>query len=202
MNCGKCANAKSICCSVQYQSCLRKRIWKQKFCTMIGRSSCQEAITDGRVVARSSSRNCLRSHGCCRVTSFFLAEAFQSQGFAVPKFGMTSYSVYQRIWAEQTRQQDPGLRAGRAAEGDRRGAISRRSRHRRGVPLFQSRTRRDARRLRRAVHERALPGILAMAVRNEYYDTLEAYLAALDAAAYIPHGRAAPRIHGQRSKPA
>ena len=29
--------------------------------------------------------------------SFYLAEAFQSQGFAVPKFGMTSYSVYQRI---------------------------------------------------------------------------------------------------------
>jgi DNA-binding transcriptional LysR family regulator len=28
---------------------------------------------------------------------FFLAEAFQSQGFAVPKFGVTSYSVYQRI---------------------------------------------------------------------------------------------------------
>ena len=46
------------------------------------------------------------------------------------------------------------------------------------------------------------PGILAMAVRNEYYDTLEAYLAALDAAAFVPHGRAAPRTHGQRSKPA
>ena len=29
--------------------------------------------------------------------SFYLAEAFQSQGFAAPKFGMTSYSVYQRI---------------------------------------------------------------------------------------------------------
>jgi DNA-binding transcriptional LysR family regulator len=29
--------------------------------------------------------------------SFYLAEAFQSQGFAVPKFGVTSYSVYQRI---------------------------------------------------------------------------------------------------------
>jgi DNA-binding transcriptional LysR family regulator len=28
---------------------------------------------------------------------FYLAEAFQSQGFAAPKFGMTSYSVYQRI---------------------------------------------------------------------------------------------------------
>jgi DNA-binding transcriptional LysR family regulator len=28
---------------------------------------------------------------------FFLAEAFQSQGLAVPKFGVTSYSVYQRI---------------------------------------------------------------------------------------------------------
>ena len=28
---------------------------------------------------------------------FFLTEAFQSRGFAVPKFGMTSYSVYQRI---------------------------------------------------------------------------------------------------------
>ena len=28
---------------------------------------------------------------------FFLAEAFQSRGFAVPKFGVTSYSVYQRI---------------------------------------------------------------------------------------------------------
>ena len=28
---------------------------------------------------------------------FFLTEAFQSLGFAVPKFGMTSYSVYQRI---------------------------------------------------------------------------------------------------------
>ena len=28
---------------------------------------------------------------------FFLAEAFQSQGFGVPKFGVTSYSVYQRI---------------------------------------------------------------------------------------------------------
>jgi DNA-binding transcriptional LysR family regulator len=28
---------------------------------------------------------------------FFLAEAFQSQGFAVPKFGVTSYSVYQRL---------------------------------------------------------------------------------------------------------
>ena len=46
------------------------------------------------------------------------------------------------------------------------------------------------------------PGILAMAVRNEYYDTLEAYLAALGAAAFVPHGRAAPRTHGQRSKPA
>ena len=46
------------------------------------------------------------------------------------------------------------------------------------------------------------PGILAMAVRNEYYDTLEAYLAALDAAAFVPHGRAVPRTHGQRSKPA
>jgi hypothetical protein len=45
-------------------------------------------------------------------------------------------------------------------------------------------------------------GILAMAVRNEYYDTLEAYLAALGAAAFVPHGRAAPRTHGQRSKPA
>jgi len=28
---------------------------------------------------------------------FYLAETFQSQGFAAPKFGMTSYSVYQRI---------------------------------------------------------------------------------------------------------
>src|SRR5262245_52179060 len=28
---------------------------------------------------------------------FFLREAFQSLGFAVPKFGVTSYSVYQRI---------------------------------------------------------------------------------------------------------
>ena len=28
---------------------------------------------------------------------FFLTEAFQSRGFAVPKFGVTSYSVYQRI---------------------------------------------------------------------------------------------------------
>ena len=28
---------------------------------------------------------------------FFLTEAFQSLGFAVPKFGVTSYSVYQRI---------------------------------------------------------------------------------------------------------
>ena len=28
---------------------------------------------------------------------FFLTEAFQSQGFAIPKFGVTSYSVYQRI---------------------------------------------------------------------------------------------------------
>jgi DNA-binding transcriptional LysR family regulator len=28
---------------------------------------------------------------------FFLAEAFRSQGLAVPKFGVTSYSVYQRI---------------------------------------------------------------------------------------------------------
>jgi DNA-binding transcriptional LysR family regulator len=28
---------------------------------------------------------------------FFLAEAFQSLGFAVPKFGVTTYSVYQRI---------------------------------------------------------------------------------------------------------
>jgi 5-methyltetrahydropteroyltriglutamate--homocysteine methyltransferase len=46
------------------------------------------------------------------------------------------------------------------------------------------------------------PGILAMAVRNEYYDTLEAYLAALGAAAFVPHGRAAPRTHGQQSKPA
>ncbi len=46
------------------------------------------------------------------------------------------------------------------------------------------------------------PGILAMAVRNEYYDTLEAYLAALGAPAFVPHGRAAPRTHGQRSKPA
>ena len=28
---------------------------------------------------------------------FFLTEAFQSQSFGVPKFGVTSYSVYQRI---------------------------------------------------------------------------------------------------------
>jgi DNA-binding transcriptional LysR family regulator len=28
---------------------------------------------------------------------FFLTEAFQSLGFAVPKFGVTTYSVYQRI---------------------------------------------------------------------------------------------------------
>ena len=28
---------------------------------------------------------------------FFLTEAFQSRGIAVPKFGVTSHSVYQRI---------------------------------------------------------------------------------------------------------
>ena len=102
------------------------------------------------------------------------------------------YPEFKRMWAEQhvskTQVSALGGLPKAIAPSTRSAAISEPYSTRRPAPSSSL--------------ERALPGILAMAVRNEYYDTLEAYLAALDAAAFVPHGRAAPRTHGQRSKPA
>ena len=66
------------------------------------------------------------------------------------------YPDFKRMWTRAAREQNPGLGAGRAAQGDRRGALSRRSRDQRGMPPFQGGLGRKSRRLCRTVHERAI----------------------------------------------
>src|SRR5262245_25695245 len=100
VNFNSCEIVLSISCLQAFREHSQKTTWSWNFSTRIGRTSCQDETADGRVDVRSTSLSWPNRHGCCPAKAYswrFLQRPSAKRGLPIPKLGVRSYSVHQRM---------------------------------------------------------------------------------------------------------